>query len=282
MSLSVYTVACIQTSSGPDRQTNIEQACALIGEARKSGADLVVLPEGVNFVDRDATILAQEAVEETEDPSLNAFSALAADLNIWLLVGSLGVRHSAVAEQRREPKFANRSLLIGNDGGVRERYTQIHPVDAVVGLGDRGPGLAAYDAGHAAVLADTPWGHLGMSVGYDLRFPHLYRQLAQAGAKYLAVPSATERQSGKAHWHVLLRARAIENGCFVFAAAQCGKHGNGRASYGHSLIVDPWGEVLADGGQEIGFVLAEVDPERVASARRKIPSLSQDRAYSGP
>ena len=181
-----------------------------------------------------------------------------------------------------ENRLANRSFLIDNSGAIVARYDKIHMFDIDLPNGESYRESGAYRPGGHTVVAETPWGRLGMSVCYDVRFPHLYRALAQAGADFLGVPSVFTVPTGRAHWHVLLRARAIENGCFVFAPAQWGEHAGGRRSYGHSLIVDPWGEVLADGGEETGIVTARIDPARVAEARRSVPSLTHDRAFTPP
>lgn len=275
-----FTVACVQTTAGPDVKTNIINASALVRDAHNSGATLIVLPEVTNVIDMDRSALAEKLSAEADDISLVAFCTLAAELKVWLLVGSLGLKHETALNAEGKPKFANRSFLIGDDGVVRNRYTKIHLFDVDLGADETYQESKSYEPGNETVVADTPWGKLGMTICYDIRFPHLYRKLAQAGAKFLSIPAAFARPSGKAHWHVLMRARAIENGCYVFAAAQCGEHGGGRTTYGHSLIVDPWGEILADGGMETGFVLAEIDTSLVDEARRKIPSLTQDRDYS--
>jgi len=275
-----FTVACVQTTAGPDVKTNIINASALVRDAHNSGATLIILPEVTNVIDMDRSALAEKLSTEADDISLVAFCTLAAELKVWLLVGSLGLKHETALNAEGKPKFANRSFLIGDDGVVRNRYTKIHLFDVDLGADETYKESQSYEPGNEAVVADTPWGKLGMTICYDIRFPHLYRKLAQAGAKFLSIPAAFARPSGKAHWHVLMRARAIENGCYVFAAAQCGEHGGGRTTYGHSLIVDPWGEVLADGGMETGFALAEIDTSLVDEARRKIPSLTHDRDYS--
>ncbi|HEX2151806.1 MAG TPA: carbon-nitrogen hydrolase family protein, partial [Stellaceae bacterium] len=208
---------------------------------------------------------------------------LARETAAWLLLGSL------VIDQAGEPgadpgesRLANRSFLIDSTGAIVARYDKIHMFDIDLPGGESYRESNAYSPGGHTVVAETPWGRLGMSVCYDLRFPHLYRALAQAGADFLSVPSVFTVPTGRAHWHVLLRARAIENGVFVFAPAQWGEHAGGRRSYGHSLIVDPWGEVLADGGEETGIVTARIDPARVAEARRSVPSLTHDRAFTPP
>ena len=275
-----FTVACVQTTAGPDVKTNIINASALVRDAHNSGATLIVLPEVTNVIDMDRSALAEKLSAEADDISLVAFCTLAAELKVWLLVGSLGLKHETALNAEGKTKFANRSFLIGDDGVVRNRYTKIHLFDVDLGADETYQESKSYEPGNETVAADTPWGKLGMTICYDIRFPHLYRKLAQAGAKFLSIPAAFARPSGKAHWHVLMRARAIENGCYVFAAAQCGEHGGGRTTYGHSLIVDPWGEILADGGMETGFVLAEIDTSLVDEARRKIPSLTHDRDYS--
>ena len=278
--VQTFTVACVQTTAGPDVKTNIINASALVREAYKSGATLIVLPEVTNIIDMDRSAMAEKLSAEVDDISLVAFCTLAVELKVWLLLGSLGLKHETALNAEGKPKFANRSFLIGDDGVVRNRYTKIHLFDVDLGAGETYQESKSYEPGNETVVADTPWGKLGMTICYDIRFPHLYRKLAQAGAKFLSIPAAFARPSGKAHWHVLMRARAIENGCYVFAAAQCGEHGGGRPTYGHSLIVDPWGEILADGGTEIGFVLAEIDTSLVDDVRRKIPSLTHDRDYS--
>ena len=278
--VQTFTVACVQTTAGPDVKTNIINASALVHEAHKSGATLIVLPEMTNIIDMDRSAMAEKLSAEVDDISLVAFCTLAVDLKVWLLLGSLGLKHETALNAEGKPKFANRSFLIGDDGVVRNRYTKIHLFDVDLGAGETYQESKSYEPGNETVVADTPWGKLGMTICYDIRFPHLYRKLAQAGAKFLSIPAAFARPSGKAHWHVLMRARAIENGCYVFAAAQCGEHGGGRSTYGHSLIVDPWGEILADGGTEIGFVLAEIDTSLVDKVRQKIPSLTHDRDYS--
>jgi predicted amidohydrolase len=275
----IFNVACVQTTTVSNIAANIVSASALIHDAHKSGASLIVLPEVVNIIGMARVALAEKLTLEADDIALATFCTLAAELKIWLLIGSLSIIHETAINSEGKPKFANRSFLIGDDGTVRNRYTKIHLFDADFGTGERYHETNAYEPGNETVVADTPWGKLGMTVCYDIRFPHLYRKLSQAGAKFLSIPAAFPRISGKAHWHVLMRARAIETGCYVFAAAQCGRHGGGRTSYGHSLIIDPWGKILADGGTETGFVIAEVDVSLVDEVRRKIPSLFNDRDF---
>jgi predicted amidohydrolase len=217
-----------------------------------------------------------KAEDEQAPRGIAAFQVLARETGAWLLAGSLVVRLPG------EERLANRSYLFDPQGAVVARYDKIHMFDVDLAGGERYRESAQFRPGERAVLADTPWGKLGMSVCYDLRFPALYRALAQAGARMLSIPSAFALPTGEAHWHSLLRARAIETGCFVLAPAQTGLHEGGRRTYGHSLIVDPWGAVLADGGEAVGFVTAELDLARVDEARRAVPSLSQDRPWLGP
>ncbi len=216
-----------------------------------------------------------KATDEAANPALAAFRNLARETGAWILVGSLAIKVEA-------SRLANRSFLLGPDGVIAARYDKIHMFDADLKNGESYRESALFRPGEDTVLAALPWGTLGMTVCYDLRFPHLYRALAQAGADFLSVPAAFTVPTGKAHWHVLQQARAIENGCFVFAPAQWGEHAEGRKTYGHSLIVDPWGEVLADAGEGIGFITAEIDPARVEEARRMVPALRHDRTIPAP
>jgi deaminated glutathione amidase len=207
---------------------------------------------------------------------LGAFRALARETGAHLLLGSIMLRETGAE------RLANRSFLIGPQGDILARYDKIHMFDVDLAGGESYRESAVFRPGEAAVLAALPWGMLGMTVCYDLRFPHLYRALAQGGADFLSVPSAFTVPTGKAHWHILLRARAIENGCFVFAPAECGEHAEGRRTYGHSLMVAPWGEILAEAGDEVGFITAEIDTDRIAKARNMVPSLAHDRPFGRP
>ncbi len=272
---SPFRLACVQVNAGNQMAANIEAAAGLARAAHGDGADFIAFPECVAMMEmgRDA-VLAQARPEETH-PALAAFCDLALDLKVWLLSGSLSVRMPG-------DKVGNRSFLIGDDGLIQARYDKIHMFDVDLEDGESYRESATYQPGAAAMLAETPWGRLGMTVCYDLRFPRLYRDLSKAGASMLAVPSAFTRPTGQAHWEVLLRARAIENAAYVFAPAQCGEHPHGRLTHGHSLIVDPWGVVLADGGDAPGYVIAEIDPAKVDEVRRGLPSLTHDRPYQGP
>ena len=265
----------MQLTSGHEPAANVGAAAALIRRARAAGADLIVTPEVTNMMGLRRRATLDQARPEAEDPSVAAFRDLAAETGAWLLIGSVVLRASA-------EKLANRSLLIDPAGTIAARYDKIHMFDVEIPDGQSYRESKAYEAGAEAVTVDLPWGRLGLTVCYDLRFPDLYRALARAGAAFLSVPSAFTKYTGAAHWHVLLRARAIETGCFVFAPAQCGAHDGGRETYGHSLIVAPWGEVLADGGEAPGVSLAEIDPAEVAKARAMIPALDHDRPFAAP
>ena len=270
-----FTVACVQTNSGRDMDANVEAAGALVREAGAAGAEFILLPENVALMEPSSEAIRAHAAPADEHPALAAFRRLAEEVHAWLLVGSLPVRSA-------DGRAANCSFLLDPAGSVVERYEKIHMFDVDLPSGERYRESHTFQPGEAARIARTPWGALGMTVCYDLRFPQLYRGLAQAGARFLSVPSAFTKVTGEAHWRVLLRARAIENACFVFAPAQCGRHSGKRYTYGHSLIVDPWGKVLADGGDEVGFVSAEIDPARIDEARGMLPSLEHDRPFSAP
>ena len=262
-------------TSGREPADNLTVASKLIRQAKAQGAELIMTPETTNMMEPRRALLFEKAVAEEDDASAAGFSALAAELGVWLLIGSLVVR---VAPD----KAANRSMLFDPKGRVAARYDKIHMFDVEIPDGQSYRESKAYQAGVQAVLADLPWGRLGMTVCYDLRFPYLYRDLAQAGAGFLSVPAAFTRFTGQAHWHVLLRARAIETGCFVFAPAQCGTHAQGRETFGHSLVIAPWGEILADGGEEPGVILAKIDPALIVKARAMVPALTHDRPIEAP
>jgi predicted amidohydrolase len=267
-----FTAGLIQMRSGLAPQDNLDVAVRLIEEAKRGGADYVLTPEMTNIMEvkRDrlfATIVAEEA-----DPCLARLRELARTHAIYLHIGSLAIKVLP-------DKAANRSFLIDPKGEIVARYDKIHMFDVDLADGESYRESRSYRPGDIAVAVDLPWGRLGLTVCYDLRFPALYRALAEAGASFISIPSAFTRQTGEAHWHVLIRARAIENGSFVFAAAQGGRHENGRETFGHSLIVDPWGRILAEGGTEPGVMLAKIDPADVAAARARIPSLQHGRRF---
>ena len=268
-------IACVQMTAGPEIGPNLDAVVALIREAASGGARFVLTPENTSIIEpKRERALAKSFPEETH-PGLPLLSALAKELGIWLLIGSMAIR----VEPER---LANRSFLIDDQGRIVARYDKIHMFDVDLPNGESYRESERMRPGAQAVLAPTPWGPLGMTVCYDLRFPHLYRDLAKAGAAMISVPSAFTVPTGKAHWHVLLRARAIEAGAYILAPAQCGEHAGGRRTYGHSLIVSPWGEILAEAGETPGIIAAEIDLSKVAAARTMIPSLHHDRDFARP
>ena len=270
-----FTVACIQLNSGRELAPNIETTQRLVREARRAGAEFILTPENTTCIEPKRDLILAKAQPEASHPAIPAFSALAAETGAWLLIGSLTIKLD-------DKTCANRSFLFDPKGGIAARYDKIHMFDVDLANGERYRESATFRPGHQAVTADLPWGRLGLTICYDLRFAYLYRALAQAGAGFISIPAAFTRPTGQAHWHVLMRARAIETGCFVFAPAQTGEHAEGRKTYGHSLIVAPWGEVLADAGEEVGFVTARIDPAKIAEARGMVPALTHDRGFSPP
>jgi len=272
MAASAFKAAMIQLRSGLTPAANITAAARLIGEAKAAGANYVQTPEMTNVLAGNREQLFAVVVEEDADTSLATLRELARKLGIYVHVGSLAIKISP-------DRCANRAFLIDPKGEIAARYDKIHMFDVDLAGGESYRESRTYRPGEQALLADLPWGRLGVTICYDLRFPALYRALAEAGATILTIPSAFTVQTGQAHWHVLTRARAVENGCFVFAAAQGGKHESGRETFGHSLIVDPWGRILAEGGTEPGLVMAEIDLSEVAKARARIPSLQHGRRF---
>jgi deaminated glutathione amidase len=269
---STFKVGLIQMRSGLDPQANLTALLSAVDEAKRGGADYVQTPEMTNILALKREHLFANIVAEEQDPTLATLRELAQKLSIYIHIGSLAIKVSP-------EKAANRAFLIDRKGEIAARYDKIHMFDVDLAGGESYRESNNYRAGDLAVVADLPWGRLGVTVCYDLRFPALYRALAEAGASFLAIPSAFTKQTGEAHWHVLMRARAIENGCYVFAAAQGGRHENGRDTFGHSLIVDPWGKIVAEGGTEPGVIMAEIDPAAVAAARAKVPSLRHGRRF---
>ena len=269
---SRFKVGLIQMRSGLEPQQNLDAVLTLIDDAKNSGADYVLTPEMTNIMEIKRERLFAAITEEERDPTLIALRELARQHEIFLHIGSLAIKISP-------DKAANRSFLIDRRGDIVARYDKIHMFDVDLANGESYRESNNFRPGELAVLADLPWGRLGMTICYDLRFPALYRALAEAGASFLAIPAAFTKQTGEAHLQVLMRARAVENGCFVFAAAQGGAHENGRSTYGHSLVVDPWGQVLAEASDEPGVILADVDPAAIAAARGRIPSLQHGRRF---
>ncbi|TJZ86623.1 carbon-nitrogen hydrolase family protein [Paracoccus hibiscisoli] len=277
-------VGLVQLSVGDDPAANLGPTTDLIRQAAGQGAQLVLTPEATNLLSPDRARQAALLRPEADDPTLAALRAEARALDIWLLIGSL-----ALATGDADGRFANRSLLIAPDGTIAARYDKLHMFDVTISDTESYRESAAYRPGDRAVIAPAAGTVLGLTICYDLRFPHLYRTLAQAGARVLTVPSAFNPVTGAAHWETLLRARAIETGCFVLAPAQCGRHAAphspdrpARRSHGHSLVVDPWGRVLADGGDQPGVTIVSLDLSAVDEARSRIPSLSHDRPFAAP
>ncbi len=266
---SAFKAACVQVNASTDLDWNIAEASRLITEAAAAGAKLVLTPENTTMIVRGREATLAKAHPEASHPAIPAFSALAAKLGIWLSIGSLTIRVN-------EEAAANRSYLFAPDGSLAARYDKIHMFDVNVPDGQVYRESSTFQRGVDAPIVPLPWGKLGLTICYDLRFPKLYRALAQAGADFLTVPSAFTRVTGRAHWHTLLRARAVETGCYVFAAAQCGDHDGGRETYGHSLIVGPWGEVLAEADEAPGIILADIEPAKVAEARAMVPAWQLD------
>lgn len=266
-------VACLQLCPGDDLQANAGAAVALARQATGAGARLLLLPEYAALLHASGRAMREGARDESSHPLLAGLREVARETGAWILIGSLTV-------PLPDGRIANRSLLLSDSGGIVARYDKLHMFDATLPGGRVVRESALYAPGDTAVLARTPWGPLGLSICYDLRFAYLYRALARAGALFLAVPSAFTAATGEMHWHALLRARAIENGAYVFAPATCGTHPGGHATYGHSLIVDPFGKVLADGGTEPGICCADVSMAEVARARAMLPALEHTREFT--
>lgn len=270
-------IALYQASTGIDPAANARDLVAAVEAAGAGGAAMLFTPEMSGLLDRDRARAAPHLRDEASDPVLAAVRAAAAKAGIWVHIGSL-----ALAGEREDGRLVNRGVLIDAEGGVRARYDKIHLFDVDLPTGESWRESAAYAPGERAVVAASPAGNLGLSVCYDLRFPDLYRTLTDAGATILAVPAAFTVPTGEAHWHILLRARAIEAGAFVVAAAQVGRHEDGRETYGHSLVVDPWGRVLLDMAGERGVGFAELDPAQVDEVRGRLPAIRHRRPIPSP
>ncbi len=271
-----FKAACIQLNVGRDLEPNIHTARDLIFEAAAQGADFIATPECTGMIEPDSDAMIAKTPFEGDHPGLPVFADAARQTGAWLLIGSLAIKRPADLPGGR---IANRSYLFDPAGNVATTYDKIHMFDVEVGDGQTYKESATYEPGGKAVVAETPWGRFGLSICYDVRFAYLYRDLAKAGADVLCVPAAFTKVTGDAHWHVLQRARAIETGSFIIAPAQCGTHAEDRQTFGHSLIVDPWGTVIADGGENVGVITADIDLAKVGEARRKIPALTHDRTY---
>jgi predicted amidohydrolase len=267
-----FRVGIVQMCSGRDVDKNVASATERVREAAKGGADYVLTPEMTTLMELERPQLLAAVRPEEGNPALLQFQELARELAIWLHIGSMPML-------LKNGKLANRSFLLSPEGRIAARYDKIHMFDVDLGGGESYTESANYEPGRHAVLAKLPWGLLGMTICYDLRFPTLYRALARAGAKFLAVPAAFTRPTGMAHWHTLLRARAIESQAFVFAAAQGGMHENGRETFGHSLVISPWGEILAEGDVHPTVIFADIDLQLLEDVRRRVPSLQHDRTF---
>jgi deaminated glutathione amidase len=267
-----FRAGLVQLRSGCSMEANLERAEALVRRAAQGGAVYVQTPENTAIMELKPELVLQAAQTEDESVALARLRALAAELGIFLHIGSLAIKLD-------ETRVANRSYLIDPKGGIAARYDKLHMFDVDLAGGESHRESSHCRPGAKAVVADLPFGRLGLSICYDLRFPQLYQALATSGAEFIAIPSAFTKQTGEVHWHVLIRARAIETGAFVLAATQGGLHENGRATYGHSLIISPWGEILAEAGEEPGVIFADIDLAASAEARARIPALKHGREF---
>jgi predicted amidohydrolase len=273
--MTSFKAACVQMRSGRSVAANVDDAEALIRAAAAAGAGYVLTPEMTTILDRDKEALLAAIGPEEIDPSLQRFREIARELGIHLHIGSMAIKLA-------DDHIANRSFLIAPNGAIIGRYDKIHMFDVDLSGGESYRESATYRAGDTAIVADLPWTKIGLTICYDVRFPALHRTLAKAGASVLAVPAAFTKKTGEAHWHVLLRSRAIETGSYIVAAAQAGHHEDGRDTYGHSMIIDPWGKILAEADDQPGFIIAEIDPAFSASARQAIPALANARDFALP
>lgn len=270
----LFKVALVQNCAGADLDANIAECSEMVRQAHDQGADLICLPEMFSCLQVGGGALSVGPYPQERHPALQHFRSLAAELGAWIQPGSIAIETSG-------GKLRNRAVMLDPSGDIVAQYDKVHMFDVDLADGESYRESDVFESGDQAVLAPTPWGLVGLTVCYDLRFAYLYRTLAQAGASYLTVPAAFMRTTGRVHWHVLLRSRAIETGCYVFAACQWGAHGD-AVTYGHSLVVAPWGEVIADAGESGGVAIAEVDPAKVEEARAMVPALRHDRALKAP
>jgi predicted amidohydrolase len=264
-----FTAACIQMRGKRDPDRNLADLLGLIRDAAKAGATYIQTPEISNIVNRDRPALLASISAEADDPMLKAVKQLAAELNVTIHLGSLAIKNG--------DKVANRAFVIGADGRLLAGYDKVHLFDVDLPNGETWRESNTFTGGLEAIAVDMPQARLGIAICYDVRFPYLFRAMADAGCTILSAPACFTKQTGEAHWSVLQRARAIENGAFMISAAQAGLHEDGRETYGHSIIVDPWGNVLAEAGDEPGILTAVIDPEAVKEARSRIPSLRHTR-----
>ena len=273
--MTIFKAACIQMCSTRTPEHNIEIITTRIAQAAAAGAEFVALPETCNFMERGRDNMRARLLPSEHHPTLIALAALARRHKLWLLAGSIIIANA-------QGVAVNRSYLFDSSGAIVTHYDKIHLFDVKLPNGEHHRESATYAAGNRAVVATLPWGVLGFSICYDLRFPALYRALAQAGAHFITVPSAFTMPTGKAHWHVLLRARAIESGAYILAPAQCGHHENGRTTYGHSMIIDPWGNICAEAADDAQFIIADIKPAYCDEIRTQIPSLAHIRKFTLP
>jgi len=265
-------IACLQTRAFSEASDALAHAIELASDAVEKGAQLLLLPEYSGGLKTEGKLFAPPVYTEDKHPVLDGLRTFAAEHKVWIILGSVAIRGTG-------PKFLNRCFVIDEQGDIQARYTKVHLFDIELSATQSYKESEKVQPGDKAVVVNTPFGKLGLSICYDLRFPHLYRDLAQAGAEILLVPAAFTKKTGEAHWHILNQARAIENGAFVIAPCAVGKISGGGESFGHSLVVDPWGTIVADGGEETGVVLCEIDVDQVATTRQRIPSLSHDKPY---
>ncbi len=270
--MNQFDVACIQLRTGNDVADNIKTVTGFIREAAAKGADYIITPETSHLMEMNSKRLFASTAHESEETAIQLFADLAAELKIWLHIGSLAIKLS-------DTKVANRAYVFTPEGKIAATYDKLHMFDVDLSGGESYRESKNYQPGNKAVTVDMPWGRVGLTICYDLRFPQLYRTMAQNGAGYLTVPAAFTKNTGKDHWHILLQARAIENGCFVFAPSQGGTHENGRKTYGHSLIISPWGDILAEAGEDPGIIMAKIDPALIVEARTRIAALQHDRQF---
>lgn len=273
--MAKFTAACIQNNAQSNISDNLPIVRDLVKEAAGRGADFIALPECVSLMEPDNKALRAKVPEEKDHPFLPMYEEEARASGAWILGGTLAVK---VRDANGEDKIANRLYLFNPAGQIAATYDKIHMFDVDLGSVSYKES-ATYAPGDQAVVTALPWGNLGLSICYDIRFAYLYRALAQAGAGILCAPAAFTKITGEAHWHILQRARAIETGCFMISPGLCGSHAEGKETFGHSVIIDPWGEVLADGGPDVGVITAEIDMTKVAETRGKVPALTHDREF---
>jgi len=271
----MHKVGLIQFSASDQPAENLQTVLQMIRDAHTQGAQFILTPEATNCISTDQQHQCSVFYHQNDDPSLKAYQVIAAELGVWLLIGSL-----LILSNDPDGRFTNRCFMIGPDGKISAQYDKIHMFDVTLSKSETFRESNGYRPGGKAVLAGCDFGTVGITICYDLRFPHLFRILAQAGAQIITVPAAFTQTSGEAHWHVLLRARAIETGSYVLASGQVGDHEGGRKTYGHAMIIDPWGHVIAQIDDDEGVILADLDIEAVNKARSSIPALKHDRDYT--